>query len=502
MPNQSGQKPNAPSTGTEALINAALAAGKNTSNISWPSKGVDYYTFLGNSSFSTTFEKPTDWGKKTSSYGVNKTLSMQSGNLQIAEDDIGWSSHTGRYQWQLKQNNALMTSGYAEIAPSTGNLGDTTMGNMLNTPSQFGPGWAVSYGFYDSGSGIGGLTNQDQSYVYATPDMRHWMGDLVASAGSKLAQQPFSVFALPGAHDSGMFDPTCVAKLLGDAAFVALLAGALGLPVATLASLSEPSVMRAIINLAFTQKDTITTMLNLGVRYFDFRPGYCYDNITAGIYQQHNFIPGYPYQSLLQDLVRWLVENPTEIVVVSLNFQGFNQAGMKPQLSILEGMVASALLGSNIVAGDKSDLSSTYQALCAANNRLLFVSQIGASDDASKYDSYNGSYTTANANNIITALNGMTRDGQSGNDYTVLQLQGTASGIGGGIFDSIVTLSNASSPLMSTKPGFDSVTYEWLNNNVVSKLGASQLVVFLNDFCDNALASIASSITASRSASL
>jgi hypothetical protein len=40
------------------------------------------------------------------------------------------------------------------------------MGDMLNTPSVTTPGLALAYGFYDSGSGASGLTNQDQSYLF------------------------------------------------------------------------------------------------------------------------------------------------------------------------------------------------------------------------------------------------------------------------------------------------------------------------------------------------
>jgi hypothetical protein len=60
---------------------------------------------------------------------------------------------------------------------------------------------------------------------------------------------------------------------------------------------------------------------------------------------------------------------------------------------------------------------------------------------------------------------------------------------GGGIFTSVATMSDASSPLMSTKPGFDHSTYAWLQDNVPvpGRFRGDQLMVFLNDFCDNAL---------------
>ncbi|MBX8570233.1 hypothetical protein K5D36_11130 [Pseudomonas cichorii] len=477
--------------------------------MSWPGKGVDYYAYVETNEFTTLFQQPTDWGDKKASYQLDTPNTMQHGNLQISENDIGYLSHTGRYSWQLSKNQQPIADRYADIAPFTGNLGDTTLGNMLQTPSLFGQGWAVSYGFYDSGSGSGGLTNQDQSYVYATGDMSGWMGDLANSMGAALTEKPFSTFALPGAHDAGMFDPTLLTKLLNDAKFVSTLASLLPPPIgpiAFIASLSKTNALRAIINLAFTQKDNITAQLNLGTRYFDFRPGYCYQNITDGIYHQHNLIPGYSYQSFLEDILSWLDHHPTEIVVINPNFQGFAQDAMKPASDVLDGMLTTALANTKtqgkIVPGYKGDLASSYATLLSQSKRLILLPQTDSTEDASKYDSYNGSYTTTDVSNILAALNGMNASTQAKNDYTVLQLQGTASGVDGAAGPAIVTLSDASSPLMSTKPGFDFHTYPWLVENVASNLSASGLVVFLNDFCDNALASIAKQITQARAGKL
>jgi hypothetical protein len=491
----------------DAILNAARAEGKAVTDIDWPSKGVDYYAYLGaGGAFGSSFSQPVDWGDNTQTYALNSPGVMQSGNLQIAENDIGLLDHTGQFAWDVLQSGMLLDSAYADIAPSTGNLGSTNLGDMLSTPSVFNSGWALSYGFYDSGSGIGGLTNQDQSYVYVTPDSSTWMGNLANAMGTSLTSQPFSVFALPGAHDSGMFDTTCVAQIVKNTTFLSMLAPVIGWELSLLMLLSSSSILRSVINLAFTQKDDITSMLNLGVRYFDVRPGYCYQGIATGIYHQHNFIPGYPYQSFLEDVLTWLSAHPTEIVVVSANFQGFASPDMQPSLAELAVVLTTAQQATNtqqtIVPGDKNDLSTSYSGLLAANKRLIFLNQVGASDDASKYDSYTDAYQTTNVNVILQALAGMNKSGQAGHDYTVLQLQGTASGIGGGIFDSIVTLSDASSPLMSTKPGFDNQTYPWLQNNVPANLSAGQLVVFLNDFCDNALAAYAAGLTQVRANSL
>lgn len=84
-------------------------------------------------------------------------------------------------------------------------------------------------------------------------------------------------------------------------------------------------------------------------------------------------------------------------------------------------------------------------------------------------------------------------------DYTVLQMQGTSTAIGAPVIaPSIATLSDASSPLLSTKALFDIATNPWLAQNVANKLSHDQLVVFLNDFVDNCMASTAITVTAQR----
>ncbi|NJL52813.1 MAG: hypothetical protein HC930_12445 [Hydrococcus sp. SU_1_0] len=68
--------------------------------------------------------------------------------------------------------------------------------------------------------------------------------------------------------------------------------------------------------------------------------------------------------------------------------------------------------------------------------------------------------------------------------WTVLQLQSTYNGDLSGIMDGkipgsikgIATLSDASSPLLSTKAKFDFATYDWLSSNAASKCGGKLLV--------------------------
>jgi len=141
-------------------------------------------------------------------------------------------------------------------------------------------------------------------------------------------------------------------------------------------------------------------------------------------------------------------------------------------------------------------LSSSYSELIDQKKRLIFLNQIGDGTDASKYDSYNASqYETTDVKNILNALNGMNKGGQTANDYTVLQLQGTSTGLTAVIAAAFATLSDASSPLLSTKAMFDKATYPWVLEHGPRNLSPGQLLVLLNDFCDNALATHAIEMT-------
>ncbi len=464
-----------------------------------PSKGIDYYAYLGSNSFTVDFSKPADWGLETTSVTETTPGTMLSGNFQISESDIGFFEHTGRFQWTAYNSGTTIDSKYADISPLFGNLGSATMGIMMRTPSIINPTDAVSFGFYDSGPGYGTLTNQDQSYVYVTPPLSHWMTDLQAS-NPELLNAPFSVFALPGAHDAGMCTAATFKKVVDNPVLIALLAAVIGVIPAILV---ENVATRAIINFAITQKDTITTMLNLGTRYFDFRPGYTYKKILPGIYHEHNFIPGYEYSGFLEDVLTWLAANPKEFVVVSLGFAGFNKDVKKPSVTTLNAKIVEAQTATkttNITIGDATALSQKVSALLSSNTRLIFLNQIGPGTDArdaQSQDSYDGSYETTDVNKIIKRLNKMKSVPPNPKVYTVLQLQGTASGTLGGIFGSIATMSDASSPLMSTKPGFDQATYKWVQTNA-GKFSTDYPLVFLNDFADNALATIARNVTVQR----
>lgn len=461
-----------------------------------PSKGVDYYGFVGPdepvSGASIAFTGPK----------VGSTLSaadnFEKNNLQIDSRNISWG-FTGPFTWKVELDGQTVATETNGISSWTGNLeSGSTMTHMLAMPPIRANGALIDYGFYDAGHGTSGLTNQDQSWVYCTRDLSSWMGD-IDQRFPQVSDQPFSKFVLAGAHDSGMMTMATVDSVLSGAEAAALeIAIGLVLPEVA-AAIALGDTQQVIMNASMPQKDSVADMMSLGCRYFDFRPGTMYPAILGyrGRFHQHLVIPGRPYVAFLSDLLRWLAANPTEIAIVSCNTQGFASADMDPSPDDLlaDWNTAVAQTGvSRIARGDASSLDQTYGALIAAGVRVIFLDQIAG--ETTKYDSYTDAYATLTPQPIIDALNQMTTDGQQGSTYTVLQLQGTCTSIIQP--EGFLSLSWTASPLMSTKAAFDAYTLPWVAANGSTNLRADKLVVLLNDFIDNATASTAIDWTLNR----
>jgi hypothetical protein len=115
---------------------------------------------------------------------------------------------------------------------------------------------------------------------------------------------------------------------------------------------------------------------------------------------------------------------------------------MQPSVATLENIVTVAQsaaaqtvsAASAIQLGGPQNLSNTYNQLISSNTRLIFLNQIDptaplhSTNNTVKYDSYSPTaYATITVGPILQALAAMNTAGQAGADYTVLQLQGTAS---------------------------------------------------------------------------
>ncbi len=115
---------------------------------------------------------------------------------------------------------------------------------------------------------MAGLPNADQAWVTIAPDLSKWMGDLTP-VGSAAAAKLFSTFVLAAAHDAGMNTTNGIDLVTRGAAaaiFVAALSAVLPIPGIALLLAATGQAPDVMLDLAITQKDSTTTMLNLGTR--------------------------------------------------------------------------------------------------------------------------------------------------------------------------------------------------------------------------------------------
>jgi hypothetical protein len=243
-----------------------------------------------------------------------------------------------------------------------------------------------------------------------------------------------------------------------------------------------PNIIRG---LAITQKDTLTNILSIGARYFEFRPAYLHSDIRPGhpipdeLYFSHSAIPGMQYDEFLHDTVEFLMQNPEEIVVVQLRWDGVPAECARPTDEDLTNYLNTALAASNgsIVAGSEDDmLRSAISELRDQHKRLiLFVN----SDSFSTYT--DAGNATLNGDSIVAEFNSLTPEKQAGKPFTNLQCQATATNIPEVVAYSVLAANASSSCLLATKPMCDSKTLPWIQSEA-GRLDPNQLVVVMNDF--------------------
>ncbi|MDY0129782.1 MAG: hypothetical protein RBR63_06310 [Methanosarcina vacuolata] len=267
-------------------------------------KGIERYVFLDNEYFTIVFYAS---GSKSVSFSNSHPMCKGSFHINILNDG-------GSFSWTIAYKKQVLIKHFAEINHLLGNLLNSDLNNMMSTQSIITHNYALSYGFYDCGSRSieVHLTNHDRSYVYLTKNYSEWMKDL-ASEEPKFLERPLNVLALPGAHDAGMFEIFNPGSILKNKDFLNRLHShfkdSLMSKSMNFSDITD-YLERIIINIACTQKDDINTMLDLGIRYFDFRPGYCYGSLKSipefkgKILHQHGFVPGYSYYGFLCDILK------------------------------------------------------------------------------------------------------------------------------------------------------------------------------------------------------
>ena len=235
-------------------------------------KGVDYYVYSDSGDIRTSVAVP----KVARTHGPDGNF--RHWNLQVSSSNIPDPfKYVGGLEWVVRQRGQDMIRHKQDISSLDGKLWDGTMGNMFNTPPRIGSP-TVCWGFYDAGpgkaSGFSKLTNQNQLYIYATRDQRRWMSEL-AARNTTVARGPFSRFALPGAHDAGMFDMRAVMRMLNDPVLYLALLGSLAfIPVVAYHAQPHAPTSFPVSAVMFSNINKLTRIFSYQARIFDARSSF------------------------------------------------------------------------------------------------------------------------------------------------------------------------------------------------------------------------------------
>jgi hypothetical protein len=374
------------------------------------------------------------------------------------------------------------------------------MENMFDQQSIKHDNLIITYSFYDAGNGQVGLPDAHQCYVIVSPNRSNWMAE-IAAPGSDRAQKPFWRFVLPAAHDIGMNSmeiPDILVQKAG-APFVNIMKCQSNI-FATFADSVTSSVITAVApniisGLAVTQKDTVCNILEIGARYFEFRPARihdevrCYNCVPDDFYFTHGPIPGMLYKRVLTEVVGFLTSHTAEIVVVQLRWDGVPNECGKPDNQDLQNCIDAALGQANgsINIGNLEDWQhSTIAQLRDSGKRLIIVRDIPSL--SSYTDEANA---TLNGDSMVAEYNNLNTDRQNGNVFTNIQCQATATNIRDVVIYSALSADVSNSCILATKPICDIKTLPWIRDNALDHLKAEQNIVIMNDFFDGATADVA-----------
>ena len=363
----------------------------------------------------------------------------------------------------------------------------------------------VCYGFYVAGSGQVGLPSSHQVYVTVTPNYGNWMGQ-VAPQDSSQAGKHFSSLVLPAVHDIGMNSmetPNALLQKCG-AAFVETLKGAERVFAAVANDMSASIILAVapniISSLAVTQKDSVDTVLQIGSRYFEFRPAHIFDKLLPcglpdTLYFMHGPIPGMVYDSFLHDVANFLKGHPTEIVVVQLRWDGVPQNCAHASEKELTDAITKALNESGINVGNLDDMQNkSIQDLRNENKRFILF------NNGSVYSTYDDAgNATLNGDSIVAEFERLDNNQMHGRALTNIQCQATSTNIRDVIIHSAIDSHASNSCLLSTKAICDSKTLPWIKDHALEKLTNPEgLIVVMNDFFDGATADIAIGLSKKR----
>ncbi|GAA5991978.1 hypothetical protein JCM11641_005333 [Rhodosporidiobolus odoratus] len=434
----------------------------------------------------------------------------------------------------VRKGREVLLERTVKVNPLHGAAIGANVVSTVDTPTIFHPDHdlAISYGFFDSG-----IARAKQMYVYAARRSTTWLSALIEE-DPRVLEVPLEKLALAGSHDAGMIGAMHPALLQfldrGDGSDIPSVA--LALPfVRFLIGLVKTfggSAARMLSNMSNTQKDSIRFQLEMGVRFFDFRPGYSLfdivDEVKGELRHQHSIVPGVGYEMFLMDVLGFLAKNEREIVVVELKDDGFPfrsdifpdapspsssepplpplkpvAISMVPSSSELFAALSAAKASSSLAArevqvGSAKDLQRSIGELLEKNQRLIIIDRIHEEElkEAERWsrgDSYTHKvYDTDNPLKVLAALNAAQAEAASraarrelgGMRGSIYQLQATPTAQLWADIGPSLSYSDAASLLVWSKARMDRVTYPWLAQRAFVEAG---LVIFLNDFVDPAL---------------
>ncbi|KAJ4413511.1 hypothetical protein N0V82_008498 [Gnomoniopsis sp. IMI 355080] len=475
-----------------------------------PSKGVQAYTYIAAPGCSIELSVPGQTVVK------NELHQLWNGDLEVDSKNIdSFFNKTGRFAFKVLHNGKVLTVQHVEVNAITGSADEGTMVSIADTHSILNrdPDVIISYGFYEAGQGHGLLPGRHQCYITVTPNYRDWMGR-VAPPGSPQKDRPFRKLVLPAAHDVGMNSMQNCAAILkhaGGAVVRTLLkdnaqyAKVLSELVDKLSGPGVSAIAPNIVSsLAITQKDPLETILALGARYFEFRPAFTHREVRKflpdKLYFQHSAIPGMAYDDFLSGVVRFLMDNPTEIVVVQLRWDGVPAECDRPSDKQQNEYLQAALRQGDgnphrVTAGNLDDLRNrTIGDLRHDGKRLIMLVNV---DSISTYT--DAGNATLNGDSIVEGFGAVLHpDCCGGRGFINIQCQATASNIPKAVVYSVLAASASNSCLLATKPTCDAKTLPWVRDNARRACGENDLVVVMNDFFDGATADVSMELSRQR----
>ncbi|KIW09866.1 hypothetical protein PV08_11967 [Exophiala spinifera] len=438
----------------------------------------------------------------TSSISVDNSAEENFILRELKVDEDG-SRRAERFRWSVQRDGVVVASRFVDIDRLSGRVCGGDMAFTSETTSIIDENLDIfiSFGFYEAPSVKWyGLPAECLCYVTVSRLGTRWMGR-AAPVGEPQAQKSFSRFVLPAPHDCGMntmrncealikqMSPTAVVDILetaGWTTWITLLQGLGELFKATIA-------YDAVYNVSVTQKDTFMDMLEAGARYFEFRPaknstlfrtlstGSQYVGLPDRWYFQHALFPGDHLENFLDQVIAFLDDNQTEIVVLHLRWDNVHSTCLKPSGKEIEGLIDAALKRSRtgIKRGCLADSARPIDDLRSRNMRHLVAIE------AAKYDSYTSqAYQTLTSDTIVNAFESMSHTEQLDTDLTVMQCQGTPQGKAEVLLSTIGS-SPSNSPLLATKAMFDPVTLGWLSQKSnIERFDPDKLMIVMNDFIE------------------